>query len=70
MSTHDEDMPEGWHTIKLVLLTEISTASNFHMCDRAACALFHARLVGERIARKCNYSEPESISAGQGVSDE
>lgn len=52
MSEHDSRMPEGWHTIKSVLLTEINTAATFHHCVRAADALFHARLVGESCARE------------------
>ncbi len=46
---HDSSMPVGWHQIKSVLLIEICTASNFHLCERAASALFHARLIGEGI---------------------
>lgn len=49
---HDQQMPKGWHTIKSVLLTEMRTAANFHLCMCAADALFHARLVGQSIARQ------------------
>lgn len=52
MSLHDDEMPKGWHTIKSVLLKEIHTAANFHLCCLAADALFHARLVGEGCAKK------------------
>ena len=52
MSEHDNFMPDGWHAIKSVLLTEISTAANFHLCREAASALFHARLIGEEIAKE------------------
>lgn len=51
-SVHDNKMPQGWHTIKSVLLKEIKTAANFHLCMEAADALFHARLIGEGIARE------------------
>lgn len=50
--THDSHMPQGWHTIKSVLLREFRTARNFHLCVEAADALFHARLIGEQIARE------------------
>lgn len=62
MSLHDDYMPRGWHTIKSVLITEIATAANFHLCDRAATALFHARLIGESIARESTV-EPDEGSA-------
>lgn len=52
MSMQDGRMPRGWHVIKSVLLTEIATAANFHHCERAADALFHARLMGESCARE------------------
>ena len=51
MRTHDNEMPEGWHTVKSVLLNEICTAATFHLCTQAADALFHARLIGESCAR-------------------
>ena len=50
--THDREMPEGWHIIKSVLIDEIRTASNFDLCHRAADALFHARFIGERVAKE------------------
>ena len=49
---NDEQMPKGWHTIKSVLLTELKTASNLHLCCEAAEALFHARLIGESISKE------------------
>lgn len=49
MRAHDSQMPKGWHAIKSVLLTEIRTAANFHLCIAAADALFQARLIGEGI---------------------
>lgn len=49
---HDNEMPDGWHTIKSVLLKEIRSAATFHLCSEAASALFHARLIGESIARE------------------
>ena len=52
MDIHDKQMPHGWHTIKSVLLTELRTAGNFHLCKQAADALFHARLIGEGIAKE------------------
>ena len=55
--TNDNHMPSGWHTIKSVLLKEIRMAGNFHLCISAADALFHARLLGESIARECAMFE-------------
>jgi hypothetical protein len=52
MSEHDKQMPQGWHTIKSVLLKEMATAANFHLCIECADALFHARLIGESIANE------------------
>lgn len=52
MSLHDKEMPKGWHTIKSVLLKEIHTAANFHLCCLAVDALFHARLIGEGISKE------------------
>lgn len=52
MSFHDDYMPKGWHTIKSVLLKEMRTAANFHLCCQCASALFHARLIGEKIAKE------------------
>ena len=60
---HDKKMPEGWHTIKSVLLTEICTAANFHLCNRAADALFHARLIGEGIAREMHGLDSDGCCA-------
>ena len=48
---HDSEMPEGWHKVKNVLLTEMRSAAIFRQITEAADALSHARLVGERIAR-------------------
>jgi len=47
---HDNFMPKEWHIIKSVLLTEMQTAANFHLCVECANALFHARLIGQKIA--------------------
>ena len=52
MSVHDKQMPKGWHQIKCVLLKELRTAANFHLCCEVAGALFHARLIGESIAKE------------------
>lgn len=49
--THDSRMPKGWHTIKTVLLKEMASAETFYLCELAADALFHARLLGEGCAR-------------------
>ena len=48
---HDDYMPRGWHTVKLVLLAEMNTANTFYKCQKVADAIFHARLVGENIAK-------------------
>jgi hypothetical protein len=56
---HDNKMPKGWHQIKCCLLTEIKTAKNFHLCIEATEALFHARLIGEQIAKECNSGPAE-----------
>lgn len=48
----DHEMPEGWHTIKSALLIELRTAATFALCEAAADALLHARLIGESIARE------------------
>ena len=66
-SLHDDAMPKGWHTIKSVLLTEMHTAANFHLCCLAADALFHARLVGEGCAKKNDTdarANPQSEAQG------
>jgi len=52
MTIHDDFMPKGWHTIKSVLLNEMITASNYHLCCNCADALFHARLIGEAISKE------------------
>lgn len=62
-TVHDSQMPDGWHTIKSVLLNELRTAANFHLCCRAAGALFHARLIGEGIARESGMFAQECVGA-------
>ena len=58
MGTHDSQMPEGWHQIKSVLLKEIRVASTFQHCKDAADALFHTRLIGERISEEMRTIHP------------
>jgi len=65
-NVHDDAMPQGWHTIKSVLLKEIRTAANFHLCAQGADALFHARLIGESIARECSH---DAVEAGTATGD-
>ena len=66
---HDNDMPSGWHTIKSVLLDEMCTAATFHHISKAADALFHARLIGERIAKEprrlCQENKAAPRAEGQ-----
>ncbi len=61
---HDKQMPRGWHTIKSVLLKEIRTAANFHLCCEAASALFHARLIGESIAKEVGTGREDGTVVG------
>lgn len=49
---NDNEMPTGWHQIKSHLLNEMCLAANFHHCKRIASALFHARLLGEKVAKE------------------
>lgn len=48
---HDNEMPRDWHQIKCALLDELVTAASYDLCRRCADALFHARLLGEGVAR-------------------
>ena len=61
---HDSFMPQGWHTIKSVLLTEMKCAANFHHCCEAADALFHARLLGGQVARENARFVSENEASG------
>ena len=62
---HDNKMPGGWHMIKSVLLKEMQTAANFHLCEQAAGALFHARLIGESIAREMHGLDYNGMVRGE-----
>ena len=64
---HDSRMPEGWHTIKSVLLTEMKCAANFHHCVECADALFHARLIGGQVAREnARFEEQHEATGAKG----
>jgi hypothetical protein len=52
---HDEAMPDGWHLIKEVLLTEMSTAATFEQCLLCADALYHARILADTKRRKHDH---------------
>lgn len=67
---HDSLMPKGWHTIKSVLLNEMRLAANFHLCCQVADGLFHARLIGERIARETQTESSEASGVVRPPSDE
>ena len=62
---NDEYMPKGWHTIKCVLLKELRTAGSFHLCCECADALFHARLIGESIAKETNPVALDKAGEGE-----
>ena len=68
--TNDDRMPTGWHLIKSVLLDEMATAANFHLCNRAADALFHARLIGENIVREQPEQRRKSTAGGPAMAIE
>jgi len=63
---NDRDMPQGWHQIKSILVKEIKTASNFHLCIEYSDALFHARLLGEKVARDTKTQHEESSGCESG----
>ena len=69
---NDTDMPEGWRTIKSVLLEEMCDASNFHHIRKAADALFHARLLGEGIEKElrqlCSGKQTQQLVNGMQAS--
>ena len=56
----EQHMPAEWYSIKMVCLTEMARAENFHLCALAADALFHARLLGEGVARECPRMVPQT----------
>ena len=59
---HDSKMPEGWHTVKSVLLTELATSSNWYLCVKTADALFHARLLAENVAPNATKEQPDECA--------